>query len=126
MFSKIRNLPLVNEVDESKVQALVESMLANGWQGAPILYVADTGLVTGSHRLAALQRLEEMQADADDARFDRISEILSSPVALDVSDIVNAFCAEYDYSFDELDFSSLRPIFAGTEVEAYADQIEEW
>lgn len=46
----------INEVDESKVDELVSSMLSNGWQGMPILIIGES-LLTGSHRLAALKKL---------------------------------------------------------------------
>ena len=81
-YEDIKCLPLVNDVDEKKVSEIKKSILKNGWQGAPILYT-NLGLVTGSHRLAALQEIEENGED-DDVLFENIAE--------DVTDIVNDYC----------------------------------
>ncbi len=115
-YFDISSLPTVNEVDQNKVEEIKESILANGWQGAPILYT-NLGLVTGSHRLAALQEIEETGED-DDVLFEDIAE--------DVTDIINSYCEEHDIYWDELDFGNLGEIFAGTWVEEYKDEIREW
>lgn len=115
-YFDIKSLPLVNEVDEKKVSEIKKSILKNGWKGAPILYT-NMGLVTGSHRLAALQEIEESGED-DDVLFEDVAE--------DVTDIINDYCSSHDTYWDELDFSSLRDIFSGTWVEEYADSIDEW
>lgn len=81
-YFDISSLPTVNEVDQNKVEEIKKSIVANGWQGAPILYT-NLGLVTGSHRLAALQEIEETGED-DDVLFENIAE--------DVTDIVNDYC----------------------------------
>lgn len=113
-YFDISSLPTVNEVDQNKVEEIKKSIVANGWQGAPILYT-NLGLVTGSHRLAALQEIEETGED-DDVLFENIAE--------DVTDIVNDYCEKNDMTWDELDFSYLREIFTGTWVEEY--EIREW
>lgn len=113
-YFDISSLPTVNEVDQNKVEEIKKSIMANGWQGAPILYT-NLGLVTGSHRLAALQEIEETGED-DDVLFENIAE--------DVTDIVNDYCEKNDMTWDELDFSYLREIFTGTWVEEY--EIREW
>lgn len=71
-YEDIQSLPMVNEVDEKKVSEIKKSILENGWQGAPILYT-NLGLVTGSHRLAALQEIAETGED-DDVLFEDIAE----------------------------------------------------
>lgn len=114
-YFDISSLPTVNEVDQNKVEEIKGSILANGWQGAPILYT-NLGLVTGSHRLAALQEIEE--SGEDDVLFENIAE--------DVTDIINDYCESHDTYWDELDFSNLGAIFAGTWVEDYKDEIREW
>lgn len=113
-YFEISSLPTVNDVNHDKVEALKKSILSNGWKGAPILYT-NMGLVTGSHRLAALQEIEETGED-DDVLFENIAE--------DVTDIVNDYCEKNDMTWDELDFSYLREIFTGTCVEEY--EIREW
>lgn len=115
-YEDIKCLPLVNDVDEKKVSEIKESILKNGWHGAPILYT-NLGLVTGSHRLAALREIEETGED-DDVLFEEIAE--------DVTDIVNEYCESHDTYWDELDFGNLGEIFAGTWVEEYKDEIREW
>lgn len=113
-YFEISSLPMVNDVDENKVSEIKKSILKNGWKGAPILYT-NMGLVTGSHRLAALREIEETEDD-DDVLFEDVAE--------DVTDIVNDYCEKNDMTWDELDFSYLREIFAGTWVEEY--EIREW
>lgn len=112
-YFEIKSLPMVNEVDQNKVEEIKESILKDGWKGAPILYT-NLGLVTGSHRLAALQKIEE----DDDVLFEDIAE--------DVTDIINSYCEEHDTYWDELDFSNLREIFSGTWVEQYQNELNEW
>lgn len=115
-YFEISSLPTVNDVNHDKVEALKKSILSNGWKGAPILYT-NLGLVTGSHRLAALQEIEETGED-DDVLFEDIAE--------DVTDIINSYCEEHDIYWDELDFGNLGEIFAGTWVEDYKEEIREW
>lgn len=115
-YFEISSLPTVNDVNHDKVEALKKSILSNGWKGAPILYT-NMGLVTGSHRLAALREIEET-GDDDDVLFEDIAE--------DVTDIINSYCEEHDIYWDELDFGNLGEIFAGTWVEEYKDEIREW
>lgn len=115
-YFDISSLPTVNEVDQNKVEEIKESILANGWKGAPILYT-NLGLVTGSHRLSALHEIEETGED-DDVLFEDIAE--------NVTDIVNEYCSANDTYWDKLDFGSLGEIFAGTWVEEYKDEISEW
>ena len=47
-------------------------------------------------------------------------------IAEDVSDIINDYCEKNDTYWDEIDFSYLRDVFAGTWVEEYKDETEEW
>lgn len=115
-YFEISSLPTVNDVNHDKVEALKKSILSNGWKGAPILYT-NMGLVTGSHRLAALQEIEESGED-DDVLFEDVAE--------DVTDIINDYCEEHDVYWDELDFGNLGEIFVGTWVEEYKDEIREW
>lgn len=117
-YEDIKCLPLVNDVDEKKVSEIKESILKNGWEGAPILYT-DMGLVTGSHRLAALQKIEEDDDVIDD-------DVLFEDIAEDVTDIINDYCEKNDMTWEDLDFSYLREIFAGTWVDEYKDEIREW
>lgn len=107
----------INGTDEAKVAELAESIRENGWQGAPIL-VCNLGLVTGSHRLAALGLLDK------DGSYD--GDALSEDVAEDVTDLINAYCEREGIGYDEIEFDRLRDVFAGTWVEEYKDQIVEW
>ena len=115
-YEDIKCLPLVNDVDAEKVEEIKKSIMENGWQGAPILN-SNLGLVTGSHRLAALKEIDDYEDD-DDVLFEDVAE--------DVTDIINDYCEKNDMTWDELDFSSLREIFTGTWVEDYKDEIREW
>lgn len=124
-FSKINNFDLLNKVDDAKVNEILNSLLANGWQGAPVLY-CDYGLVTGSHRLAALRKINAMLDDADGDEFNKLYDILDSVEALDVTDIINKHCEDNDYTYADIDFAFLGDVFKGTEVEQYKDEIVEW
>lgn len=124
-FSKINNFDLLNKVDDAKVNEILNSLLANGWKGAPVLY-CDYGLVTGSHRLAALRKINAMLDDADGDEFNKLYDILDSVEALDVTDIINRYCEDNDYTYLDIDFSFLGNVFKGTEVEQYKNEIEEW
>jgi hypothetical protein len=115
-YQDIKGFALINDVDDNKVNDLVHAILGNGWQGAPILY-ANMGLVTGSHRLAALQYIDHELLD---------DTVLYQDIALDVTDIVNRFCEENEYTWDQLPWNNLSMIFRGTEIETYKDDIVEW
>lgn len=115
-YEDVKCLSAVNDVDRVKVEEIKNSILQNGWKGAPIL-CTNLGLVTGSHRLAALRAIEETGD---------YSDVLDEDIAEDVTDIVNDFCEKNDMAWDELDFSNLREIFTGTWVEDYKDEIREW
>ena len=54
----------VNDVDEEKARKIAESIKKNGWQGAPILTYGNC-LVTGSHRLRAIEMLYDDDFDLD-------------------------------------------------------------
>lgn len=43
--------------DANKLQELVESIDANGWQGSPLVVWGEEFLLTGSHRYAACKEL---------------------------------------------------------------------
>lgn len=107
----------VNDTDPNRVHAIAESIRANGWQGAPILVMESFGmLITGSHRLAALEELEDDLFDTNEL----------GDVAEPVDDIINAWCEENSCSIDDIRFDSLSEIFANTWVEQYKDEIVEW
>lgn len=126
MFDEI-GFGLINEVDENKVNKLVKSMINEGWKGAPILYHQSIGLITGSHRMEALNRIEEMY-DNEELTPQQISIVekidAEMDYALDVTDIVDEYLdnnPETGFEFDELGV-----VFEGTEVEEWKDEIEEW
>ena len=108
---------LINEVDDEKVEALMNSIRENGFVGCPILVYGDI-LLTGSHRLEALRRLA-----AEDSEYE------NEEVAEDVSDIVDEALAAFEekngYDAD-IEFDNLGWMFRGTWVEDYKDEIAEW
>ena len=123
-YNDIRCYEPVNEVDDGKVGELVKSMLENGWQGMPIL-VCGEALLTGSHRLAALRKIDRMIMD------DEIEDaaVLEEDIADDVTEIVEnklrEFEAENDYVPD-IDYADIGWLLAGSWVEEYKDEIVEW
>lgn len=124
-YDKISCCGPLNETDETKVDEIVNSFLSNGWKGVPILH-CESGLITGSHRIVALCKLNEMLDDVEGDEFNRILDILDSVESIDVTDIVNDYCIKNDITYDEIDLSNLAPIFCGTEIEQYKDGITEW
>lgn len=114
-YEEIKGFAKVNSTESDKVDELASSIRENGYVGAPILVAAASGiLITGSHRLAALDKLSEEQ-NVDDM-----------DVAEDVQDLIDAWCEENESGIDDIDFSNLSRVFAGTWVEQYKDEIEEW
>lgn len=114
-YNEIKYFAAVNDVDSNRVHSIADSIRENGFVGAPILVCAASGLlITGSHRLAALTELSETE-DVDDLE-----------VAEDVQDIVDTWCEANEASIDDIDFSSLCNVFAGTWVEQYKEEIVEW
>ncbi len=117
----------INEVDEKKVDELIENMLKEGWKGAPILYHNSLGLITGSHRMAALNKIEEMYdndelTEEQDETVEKIDS--EQEYALDVTHIIDEWLENNPEEGIELD--SLGKIFEGSEVEMWKDEIEEW
>lgn len=118
-FEEIECMALINDVDPEKVNEIAESIKKNGFIGCPILVYNDM-LLTGSHRLAALEQL----ADED---YESVMDL--GDVAEDVTDIVEANYAEFTeengYERD-IDYSQIGWLLKGSWVEEYADEICEW
>ena len=115
----ILSLSIINEVDEDKVRALAESMVAEGWKGCPILVYGDS-LLTGSHRLAALKLIRDEYED---------DSILSEDVAEDVTGIVEENISAYDEKHGwapDIDYGNIGWLLKGSWVEEYKDEIAEW
>ena len=109
----------INETDKTYVDEIKASILANSWQGSPILVCESQGrLITGSHRLAALKDIYDNEWDFD---LDSLGD-----VAEPVDDILDAWCEENDCTIDDIPYDCLSQVFAGTWVEQYADNIIEW
>ena len=116
-YEEIKGYAPVNNIVSDKVSALAESIKTNGYIGAPILVASVSGvLITGSHRLAALEKLE------NDGEID----VWSMDVAEDVQDIIDTWCEENDASIDDIDFGNLGRVFSGTRIEQYREEIVEW
>lgn len=129
-FADIDWMREINDTEADKVNELVKSLLANGWQGAPILFHSKWGLVTGSHRFAALTKLYDMIQHGDDIDIETTEHIdfvlFESDLAEDVTDIVDDYCKREDIPFDWIPFDSLEPVFVGTRIEQYKEEIAEW
>lgn len=104
----------VNGVNETKVNEIAESIKKDGWKGCPILVYGNT-LISGSHRLAALEKLNGEDFDIDFECAEDVSDIIEDKIngGMDIDDIFNYT----DY---------LRAIFEDTWVEEYKDEIKEW
>ena len=123
-FREIEYFAPINEVDQNKVNEIKESIKANGFKGCPILICGES-LITGSHRLTALQQLAE-QEDNDEIDFIGVRDMI---VAEDVTEIVDTairnFEEENGYTPD-IRLDDIGWLFEGTWVEEYKDEIEEW
>lgn len=116
-YNDIKCFSKINEVDSKKVKMIAESIKNNGWIGCPILVYGEQ-LITGSHRLAALDLLYEDEFDIE-----------SIECAEDVTDIVenamHTFEKENGY-LPDIEFDNIGWIFKGTWVEEYKEEIKEW
>ena len=100
-YYDIKCMPKVNKTDDKIVNQLVQSILKNGYLGEPIYY-CEMGLITGSHRLTALQTI-------DDSDFDNIYDILNNDdIAIDITDIINQYCENKEICFEELPFDDFN------------------
>ena len=120
-----QGLDLAQGLDEKKVQALVKSILENGWKGCPILVYGES-LLTGNHRQEALGRIYNMvlSGEIDDAPV-----LDDDSVAEDVTEIVekNLKAAEELLGYiPEIDYSNIGWLLKGSWVEKYKDEIVEW
>ena len=85
-YMEISGYSSINEVCKGKVKKLIQSMLKDGWNEEPILY-CDLGLITGSHRLVALQKIEKMYSN-DKLTLDE-SFVLDEVFAINVMEEIN-------------------------------------
>lgn len=116
-YENISYMALINEVNEEKVNMIAENMKENGFVGCPILIWNDQ-LLTGSHRLAALRKL-------DDDGYD----VLDWDVAEDVTDIVEAAFENFEEEngwMREADLSDIGWMLKGSWIEKYKEEIKEW
>lgn len=108
----------INKVEESHVLEIMESMRKNGYVGCPILIYGDR-LLTGSHRLVALERLAEEN-----------DEVYDWEVAEDVSDIVNGNYSEFiekNGYYPDIDYRDIGWLLKNSRIEdLYKNEIEEW
>lgn len=136
LYSDISDEYGINPTKEDRVSEIVASLLEKGWQGAPILYTA-YGLLTGSHRLEALKALDAalnwnyqpeygLIEAVVDQHEKKIEEILASEVAVDVTEIVDAWTENTGLHYSDIDFSNIGGILRGTWVEMYKEEIVEW
>lgn len=115
----IINYNAINDTVAARVAEIKSSIMANGWQGAPILVCeAHNMLITGSHRLAALKDIYDNEWGFD---LDSLGDVAES-----VDDIIDAWCEKNDCTVDDIPADNLSAIFTGTWVEEYKDEIAEW
>lgn len=115
-FEQIEYMNLINDVEESKVNELMDSIKENGFVGCPILVYGDM-LLTGSHRLEALKRINDEE------------DIYDMEVAEDVTDIVEENISKYEEEngyVPEIDFSNIGWMLKGSWIEEYKSEIVEW
>ena len=72
--------------------------------------------------------MDRRQRKTRAAIFGAFTELLKekSYGKITVQDIIDAWCEANDASIDDIDFSSLANVFAGTWVEQFKDEITEW
>lgn len=120
-YEDIRGLDAINAVDRAHIDEIKDSIRTNGWCGAPILVAVVSGmLITGSHRLTAL---DELEAEGD------VDVLALGLIAVDVQDIVDSWYeahTEEDGDCKMFPYDCLGDVFRGTWIEQFADEIEEW
>lgn len=124
LYNDIERYNTINEVEYEKVNELVESMLENGWVGAPIL-VYGNDLMTGSHRFEALQRISDMVNDGEIEE----AAVLEQDVAEDVTEIIEEKIAQYEEEngwIPDIDYNDIGWMLEGSWVEEYSEEITEW
>ena len=136
-FREIGNdVNLINPIETERVKEIVESLLENGWIGAPML-LSEYGMFTGSHRLEALRALAAAETfsymeeygiteEIAEEYKSKIDEILETEVAVDVTEEVEEWMERTGETLEYIDYSELGKIFEGTWVEEYKDEIVEW
>jgi len=90
MFIEERVWNEINEIDENKKNEIKKSLMENGFIGTPIFYT-ETILLTGSHRIAALKELEDVEFEA-----------------IDLTKEVNEWLEENDKDYNDIDYDDLN------------------
>ena len=117
-YENIECMALINDVNSNRVTEIAESIRENGFTGCPIL-VMNGQLLTGSHRLAALRQLAEEGFDVDGL----------GDVAEDVTEIAAENMRKYEEEngwCPDIDYSNIGWMLAGSWVEKYKEEINEW
>lgn len=130
-FEEVRGYEPINNTNSTKVENLVESITKNGWNGCPILVSEHMeSLVTGSHRLEALDAICRDLWVAEEYEENHGNDIEEEvEVAENVDDILEEYLDNNDLNWDDFDtlpFDNLHLIFAGTRIEKYKNQLAEW
>ncbi|WP_368234279.1 ParB N-terminal domain-containing protein [Anaerotruncus rubiinfantis] len=123
-YNQIRGYSKINETDENKVNELVKSMLENGWQGCPIL-VYGNELLTGSHRLEALRKIEDM-LNNDEIES---AAVLDEDIAEDVTEIIERNMAAFEEEngwAQDIRLNDIGWMLKDSWVEEYKNEIDEW
>ena len=123
-YNQIRGYSKINETDENKVNELVKSMLENGWQGCPIL-VYGNELLTGSHRLEALRKIEDM-LNNDEIES---AAVLDEDIAEDVTEIIERNMAAFEEEngwAQDVRLNDIGWMLKDSWVEEYKNEIDEW
>lgn len=123
-YESIRSYERINNTDDTKVNELVKSMLENGWQGCPILVYGES-LLTGCHRMAALDKIYQMYMDDEIEE----AEVLNQDIAEDVTEIVEENIAKTEEEqgwAPDIDYSNIGWLLKGSWVEEYKSEMIEW
>lgn len=122
-YYQISSYYLLNEVDMDHVDAIIDSIIGEGWKGLPIL-VYNEELLTGSHRLSALRTIEEKlnNEEFDFEVASKLDKILNSDIAVDITEDIRDNIEEGM----EIDYAELGPILQGTWLEEFRSEIVEW
>lgn len=122
-FSEIVGYNPLHSTDDKKVSELKANLLQKGWTGMPILIASGWGeLVTGSHRLVALKEIWE---DMEEGNLEESAFDFSSVMVECVQDILDEAIAQDD-EFCGVEYDHLRQYFAGTRIEQYKNDLNEW
>lgn len=114
----------INLVDMYIVNSIAKDMVEGVFNSPAILYHSQCNqAITGSHRIAAAEKLVEMDNLREDCDF-WYSDIEVDVIAVD--EYVDEYCEENECTLDQIDYCNLSAIFGNTDIADEVEKNKEW